>query len=254
MKLSGVCAILYGVTWVAWLVVSAVATPWDPGDMGPYLLQVNADPTAYLVANWLAVISHVVGLPVALGFYQVLRRWGAMLWVGVLALVLGSLFFIAANIMFRAFAYELGSRYVAASEATRPALEVLASTLYQTGLFLDLIAHELFFSIGIGLFSLHLSDISGAQVGRVVRYVRGRRRGWFQSPDSAHHRGMDRRSGTGGCPGQRGHDRWNARRLWMDSSHGDSSAEAAGAGHTGHVSIDSRPMPTRFVKAGHRPL
>ena len=162
MKLSGVCAILYGVTWVAWLVVSAVATPWDPGDMGPYLLQVNADPTAYLVANWLAVISHVVGLPVALGFYQVLRRWGAMLWVGVLALVLGSLFFIAANIMFRAFAYELGSRYVAASEATRPALEVLASTLYQTGLFLDLIAHELFFSIGIGLFSLAIFRTSVA--------------------------------------------------------------------------------------------
>ena len=162
VKLSGVCAILYGVTWVAWLVVSAVATPWDPGDMGPYLLQVNADPTAYLVANWLAVISHVVGLPVALGFYQVLRRWGAMLWVGVLALVLGSLFFIAANIMFRAFAYELGSRYVAASEATRPALEVLASTLYQTGLFLDLIAHELFFSIGIGLFSLAIFRTSVA--------------------------------------------------------------------------------------------
>ena len=162
VKLSGVCAILYGVTWVAWLVVSAVATPWDPGDMGPYLLQVNADPTAYLVANWLAVISHVVGLPVALGFYQVLRRWGAMLWVGVLALVLGSLFFIAAIIMFRAFAYELGSRYVAASEATRPALEVLASTLYQTGLFLDLIAHELFFSIGIGLFSLAIFRTSVA--------------------------------------------------------------------------------------------
>jgi hypothetical protein len=130
--------------------------------MGPYLLQVNADPTAYLVANWLAVMSHVVGLPVALGFYQVLRRWGAMLWVGVLALVLGSLFFIAANIMFRAFAYELGSRYVAASEATRPALEVLASTLYQTGLFLDLIAHELFFSIGIGLFSLAIFRTSVA--------------------------------------------------------------------------------------------
>ena len=162
VKLSGVRAILYGVTWVAWLVVSAVATPWDPGDMGPYLLQVNADPTAYLVANWLAVISHVVGLPVALGFYQVLRRWGAMLWVGVLALGLGSLFFIAANIMFRAFAYELGSRYVAASEATRPALEVLASTLYQTGLFLDLIAHELFFSIGIGLFSLAIFRTSVA--------------------------------------------------------------------------------------------
>jgi len=162
VKLTGVCAILYGVTWVAWLVVSAVATPWDPGDMGPYLLQVNADPTAYLVANWLAVISHVVGLPVALGFYQMLRRWGAMLWVGVLALVLGSLFFIAANIMFRAFAYELGSRYVAASEATRPALEVLASTLYQTGLFLDLIAHELFFSIGIGLFSLAIFRTSVA--------------------------------------------------------------------------------------------
>ncbi len=162
VKLTGVCAILYGVTWVAWLVISAVATPWDPGDMGPYLLQVNADSTAYLVANWLAVISHVVGLPVALGFYQVLRRWGAMLWVGVLALVLGSLFFIAANIMFRAFAYELGSRYVAATEATRPALEVLASTLYQTGLFLDLIAHELFFSIGIGLFSLAILRTSVA--------------------------------------------------------------------------------------------
>ena len=28
VKVSGACAILYGVTWVAWLVVSAAATPW----------------------------------------------------------------------------------------------------------------------------------------------------------------------------------------------------------------------------------
>ena len=83
-----------------------------------------------------------------------LRRWAGLLWVGVLALVMGSLFFIAANILFRAFAYELGSRYVEASEATKPALEVMANTLYQTGVFVDLVAHELFFSIGIGLFSL----------------------------------------------------------------------------------------------------
>lgn len=162
VKVSGVCAILYGVIWTAWLVVSAAATPWDPGDMGQYLVQVNADPTAYLAANWLAVISHIVGLPVALGFYHVLRRWGALLWVGVLALVLGNLFFIAANVMFRAFAYELGSRYVAASESTKPALEVMASTLYQTGLLLDLIAHEFFFSIGIGLFSIAILRTSVA--------------------------------------------------------------------------------------------
>ena len=130
--------------------------------MGHYLLQVNADPTAYLVSNWLAVISHIVGLPVALGFYHVLRRWGALLWVGVLGLVMGGLFFIAANILFRAFTYELGSRYVEASEATRPALEVMAGTLYQTGVFVDLIAHELFFSIGIGLFSLAILRTSVA--------------------------------------------------------------------------------------------
>ena len=163
IRLSGVCAILYGVIWVVSMVVAAATTPFgDPDDLGKYLLEVNADPTAYLLSNWLAVISHIVGLPVALGFYQALRRWGPLLQVGVLALVLGVLFFIAANILFRAFTFELGSRYVEAGEATRPALEVMASTLYQTGVFVDLIAHELFFTMGIGLFSLAILQTSVA--------------------------------------------------------------------------------------------
>lgn len=162
-KVSGVCAILYGFIWLASMVVAAAGTPFgNPDDLGKYLLEVNAGQTAYLVSNWLAVISHFVGLPVALGLYQALRRWGSLLWVGVLALITGSLFFIAANILFRAFTYELGSRYVEASDATRPALEAMASALYQTGVFVDLIAHELFFSIGIGLFSLAILGTSVA--------------------------------------------------------------------------------------------
>ena len=51
---------------------------------------------------------------------------------------------------------------MAASEATRPALEVMAITLYQTGLVVDFIAHELFFTIGIGLFSLAILRTSVA--------------------------------------------------------------------------------------------
>ena len=163
VKISGVCSILYGVVWLASMVVAAAGTPFgDPDDMGQYLLELNAAQTAFLVSNWLAVISHIVGLPVALGYYHVLRRWGALLWVGVVALVIGGLFFIAANVLFKAFTYELGSRYVEANEATRPALEVMASTLYQTGVFVDFIAHELFFTIGIGLFSLAILGTSVA--------------------------------------------------------------------------------------------
>ena len=93
VKVSGMCAILYGVLWVASMVVAAAGTPFgDPDDMGQYLLEVNAAQTAYLVSNWLAVISHIVGLPVALGFYHVLRRWGALLGVGVLAFIMGASF------------------------------------------------------------------------------------------------------------------------------------------------------------------
>ena len=46
VKVSGVCATLYGVIWVAWLVVTATATPGAPDDMSRYRLKVNADPTA----------------------------------------------------------------------------------------------------------------------------------------------------------------------------------------------------------------
>ena len=163
VKVSGVCAILSGVIWVAANVVGASATPIEaPGDMGEFLLEVNPDRTAFLVSSWLAIIGGIVGLPVAFGFYQALRRWGNILWVGVLALVAGGLFFIAADILRRAFAYKLASRYVEASEATRPALEVMASTIYQTNLVVDLIAHVLFFGIAIGLFSLAILRTSVA--------------------------------------------------------------------------------------------
>ena len=84
------------------MVVAVAATPFcNPDDMGRYLLQVNVATTAYLVSNCLAIVSHIVGLPVGLAFYHLLRRWGAVLWVGVLALVTGGLLFIVANILFR---------------------------------------------------------------------------------------------------------------------------------------------------------
>lgn len=93
VKFNEVCAILYGVIWVAALVVNVAATPFGaPDDLGRFLLEVNADRTADLVGDWLRVISGTVGLPVALGIYQALRRWGDLLWIALLALVMGGLF------------------------------------------------------------------------------------------------------------------------------------------------------------------
>ena len=155
VKVSGLCAVLYGVIWVGAIVIAAAATPFQPADdQGQFLLQIDANRTAYLVVARLQVIAGIVGLPIALGLYQALRRWGALLWVGVLALVMGVLFFMAVSIKEMAVAYELAPFYVEASEATRPALEVMGGTLYQAGLFVDLIGHLLIFGIGIGLFSL----------------------------------------------------------------------------------------------------
>ena len=72
-------------------------------------------------------------------------------------------------------AFELAPRYVEASEATRPALGVMASTLYQAGLFADLIGHVLLFGIGmlaaygwivvIGVVLLRLRESVGSATG-----------------------------------------------------------------------------------------
>ena len=129
-------------------------------DQGQFLLQINANRTAYLIVARLQVIAGIVGLPVALGLYQALRRWGAKLWVGILALVVGVLFFMAVSIKDMAVAYYLAPHYAEAGDATKPALEVMAGTLYHAGLFVDLIGHLFIFGIGIGLFSLAILQTS----------------------------------------------------------------------------------------------
>lgn len=123
-------------------------------DLGQILPQVNADRTGYLISNWGQVLGALLAMFAFLGLYQAVRGAGALLWLALLAFVTGSLFFMASNIFDMAVAYEVAPRYVEASEATRPALEVMASTFHQASYAAHTLGHVLGFGIGFALFAL----------------------------------------------------------------------------------------------------
>ena len=166
VKVGGVSAILSAVIFAVSIVVIVAATGGGgalySGDMAQILLRLNANQTAYLVYNWLQIIPLPLGFFVVLGLYKALRRWGDLLWIAVLASVFGGVFFTLNFIFEIVIAAELAPRYAEASESTRSALEVMASTFHQAGVIAHRIGHVLIWGIGVGLFALAILRTSVA--------------------------------------------------------------------------------------------
>ena len=158
VKVGSVCAILVTVSLIVAIIIRGVADL--PGlkdltdDAEQWLLDVNANRTAFLSYMWFLLLGSVLLIPAALGFYQALRVAGALLWIAVAAMFTGALLYIASNMTLIGMAYELVPGYVEASETIRPALAAMASTVGATSRVALTVASFPFLGIGLALFAL----------------------------------------------------------------------------------------------------
>ena len=182
MRVGGVCAILVAVSIIVAMFIRGGADV--PGlkdltdDAEQWLLDVNANRTAFLSYMWFLLLGSVLLIPAALGFYQALRVAGALLWIAVAAMFTGALLYIASNMTLIGMAYELVPGYVEASETTRPALAVMASTLGGTSRVAWTVGSFPFLDIGLALFALAILRTSVVPkwigwLGLVTALVRG---------------------------------------------------------------------------------
>ena len=141
VRVGGVCAILAVVSITmarivfgnAWLTSRGVET--------------------FIIGHWFYVLALLLAMAAALGFYQALHKAGAVLWIAVVAILTGFIFLLFYEFIRLGIGYELAPAIADASTATRPALEVMANTLRQTGRLAVDVGYVLIFGIGVLLFS-----------------------------------------------------------------------------------------------------
>ncbi len=134
VRVGGVCAIL--------MVVSGIVARifFGLGDL--------------LTGHWFDVLSLLLAMAAALGFYQALHKAGAVLWIAVVAFFTGVICLLFHEFIRLGIGYELAPGIADASTATRPALEVMANTLRQASRLAAGVGYVLIFGIGVLLFSL----------------------------------------------------------------------------------------------------
>ena len=155
VKVGGVSAILAVVLYIVAAIVYVVGVGQvDSDDAAKVLLAVNDNRAAYLTSTWLALLGAALLIPTALGFFQALREAAGVLWIAVAAMFTGALLFMATAMIQLGVGYELAPGYVEASDATKPALTVIASTLDAINDVANEIGLILLFGIGVLLFAL----------------------------------------------------------------------------------------------------
>ena len=155
LKVCGACAVLTAMSLLVALILLLVAVDIpDTDEVDEIFLALDADRTVYLTAQWFVVLGLVLAMAAALGFYQALRAAGGLMWIAVVAFVAGDVFVIAKGFIELGVVLELVPGYVAASEATRPALEVMGDTLRLTGVLAVVVGNMMTFGVGVALFAL----------------------------------------------------------------------------------------------------
>lgn len=157
IRIGGAFVILGAISFIAGSIIHDTGNlpgyRWVPDDPGQWLLDVDRQSTAVATETWLKIL----GLLLATGFlaiFHALRRAGPLLWIAAVAFIASSLLITAQLLVVLGLIYELAPAYAEASEATRPALEVTATTLLKTGILAEFVADHLFQPIGTALVGL----------------------------------------------------------------------------------------------------
>jgi len=148
VKVGGVCAILLVAFIVVWIILSSASGVEDnPDNIQAYLQGVHNN-TMYSASGWFALVGLALVIPAALGFYQALRDARRLSLLALVFFLVGVTVTLASVGLFVGVERQLVPSYAAASEAIKPTLAVVASTLLEAAIWVFSLG--LFLSFGIG--------------------------------------------------------------------------------------------------------
>ncbi len=153
-QISGVCAIL---TVTVVIVGFALFASTDVSDTAPtveVLPAVDDDRAIVATATWLIIFATILLLGTVPGLFRVLHHAGEIMWIAVLASVIGGVFLTLSTVIELAVIYELAPAYVEASPDARADLLVLGDTLFSITQWSRALGDTIFTGIGRLLFSL----------------------------------------------------------------------------------------------------
>ncbi len=158
-KVGGVCAILTTTFCLPWILFPIVATAagieFPQSFEWKFWAQLKTDHRSIILTiDWLVILALIFETAAVVAFFYVLRVAGALTWLGLAAWLTGLQLVMLEHILVLGIDSVLMPRYVAASEAVRPTLDVLASTLNGTRMLAALVGNTLALGVGVPVFSL----------------------------------------------------------------------------------------------------
>ena len=111
------------------------------------LRRLSAEHTAHLLPLALSLLSPVLAIPVGLGWFHILRRAGWPALSGMVLFVVGMIFVVLLDVVELVVIAKFAPAYGGASEAAKPVLLAIGSTLETTRAVLAYVGH--FFSFGL---------------------------------------------------------------------------------------------------------
>lgn len=101
----------------------------------------------------LVVIAIVLELAAVIGFFYVLRRAGALTWIGLVLWLVGLQLVLLEHISFIVINQWLSPKYLAASEAARPAIDAVIFALWRLAMVAAGIGNKLVVCAGVPIFA-----------------------------------------------------------------------------------------------------
>ena len=158
-KVAGFSAIMATVTLVPWFAFPFVAPAFDIDF--PQSLEL-ADWATFKVEHasiiraidWLVILSLMFETMAVIGFFYVLRAVGPLTWVGLAAWLTGLQLVIFEHVVVLGVDASLMPQYLTANESSRPAIEVLASTLNRVRLTAASVGNTLILGVGVPIFAV----------------------------------------------------------------------------------------------------
>ncbi len=158
-KIAGLSAILATVSLVPWFAFPFVAPavgidfPQSPelADWASFKVEHSS---IIRTIDWLVIVSLMFETVAVIGFFYVLRSVGPLTWLGFAAWLTGLQLVIFEHVVVLGVDASLMPQYLNASESSRPAIEVLASTLNRVRLTAATVGNTLILGVAVPIFAV----------------------------------------------------------------------------------------------------
>lgn len=158
-KVAGLCAVLASITLLPWFafpfLAAAIGIDFpqsrELADWASFKVEHS---TIIRTIDWLVILSLMFETVAVIGFFYVLRTVGAVTWIGLAAWLTGLQLVIFEHVVVLGVDASLMPQYITSSEASRPAIEVLASTLNRVRLTAATLGNTLILGVAVPIFAV----------------------------------------------------------------------------------------------------